>query len=275
MQPRASGSDPALGHGQPGLGARRRRVSDRVIVAAVAMRPSTALVALVALGSLAAAACKEKPPTAAAPSASVAAPAPSEPAAEPPRAPQPPPEDLDLETARAELGCSEKVKGRESCRILEDFGAAERWEAKMPSGEGRWFGQAFVVTKGVESREFLLVRARRVPTAQVGPSDLPLMFGTGGLPEDRNEHAEKLIRALKDGGTGKKTNLARMYLTDFKPKEELGVLATKGKSVQLISEEDTFVRRSGVKRLLLVKLAGGVDAEKGDGVYAEVWSVSW
>ncbi len=239
------------------------------------MRPTSPLLALVALTFLVAPACKEKPTGATAPSASAAAPAPSEPAAAPPRAPQPPPADLDLETTRAELGCEKKVKGRESCRILEDFAAAERWEAKMPSGEGRWFGHAYVVTKGVETREFLLLRARRVPTAQVGPSDLPLMFGTGGLPEDRNEHAEKLIRALRDGGTGKKTNLARMYLTDFEPKEELGVIATKGKSVQLITEEDTFVRRSGVKRLLLVKLAGGADAEKGDGVFAEVWSVSW
>lgn len=241
------------------------------------MRPLLSFVALVALASLGSVACRAKPAPGAAPSASVAAPAASEPPTAPTRAAQPAPEDLDLATARAELGCENKgkAKGRESCRILEEFASAERWEAKMPSGEGRWFGHAFVVTKGVETREFLLVRARRVPTAQVGPSDLPLMFGTGGLPEDRNEHAEKLIRALKDGGTGKKTNLARMYLADFKPKEELGVIATKGASVQLISEEDTFVRRAGVKKLILVKLAGGVDAEKGDGVYAEVWSVSW
>ncbi|MBN2193009.1 MAG: hypothetical protein JW751_09355 [Polyangiaceae bacterium] len=208
-----------------------------------------------------------------APSARVEAPVPSA-APSPAREAQPPPEDLDITVAKADLKCK-GTKGPEACRILEEFSAAARWEADMPSGEGRWLGQAFIVAKGVERREILLMNARRVPTAQVGPSDLPLMIGTGGLPEDRSEHAEKLIRALKDGGTGKKTNLARMYLSEFKPKEQLGAIATKGASVQLIAGEDTYIRRASVKKLILVKLAGGTDAERGDGVYAEVWSVFW
>lgn len=235
------------------------------------------LLAVTALGMTA---CHRADPAPAASASASAAVTEASAGAAPVRAPQPPPADLNAEDLARDLGCATttgkgSTKGKAACRILSEFATASRWDAKMPSGEGRWIGQAFVVRKGVETREILLLRARRVPTAHVGPTDLPLLVGTGELPADRVAHADKLIRALSEGGSGKKTNLARSYLETFSPTEELGALATQGDSVQLISAEDTFIRRASVKKLVYVKVSGGLQAERGDGVYAEVWSAFW
>jgi hypothetical protein len=148
------------------------------------MRQPPSFAALVALASLGSAACQAKPSPGATPAASVAAPAPSEPPAAPPRVRAARAEDLDLAVARSELGCENKAKakGREAAASSRIRPRRALGGQDCRRGAGAWFGHAFVVTKGVETREFLLVRARRVPTAQVGPSDLPLMFGTGGLP---------------------------------------------------------------------------------------------
>jgi hypothetical protein len=220
---------------------------------------------------LLAVACDDKPTkkTAASAAASVAE-APVVTAQPPaPRAPA----DVQLESYLKDLKCDKKAT-TDSCRILLEFAEGKRATFNMPSGEGRWVGNAYIREKGVEKKQITMFWAKRVPTAQVGPGDLPLKMGTGALSDDLLEHGMKMVRSLAQGDTPSKRNQARPVVEAFVPSTQRAAVNTQGASVRLISEETVYLRQSG-RKLLMFAPNLSQSAATGDGTYAEFWVSTW
>jgi hypothetical protein len=188
------------------------------------------------------------------------------------------PPDLNLAEVTRKLDCG-KGKSKHACEVWAEFNRAGRFTGETPSGEGRWFGRAHVVEKGVERSEYLLLVSRHVPTARVGPSDLPLMICTAPFAIELQVEAGHLWAKMNHGAhRGKNKNLAFRYLESYEPKDERGAINTTGPSVRLIgklSEDIAYLRQPERKRLLMVQPAGGNDAAPGDGLYAEFWQAIW
>jgi hypothetical protein len=221
-------------------------------------------------------------PPPAASRASPGSPAPSEAASV--QAPKPPPRalppDLDLAPLTKALGCGTGKAKRKACDVLREFEGAGRFTGDTPSGDSRWFGQAYVVEKGSERAEFVSLVSRRVPTARVGVNDLPLMLSMAPMPEDRPSEAAKLWKTMSQSSRhrGSKKNLAFRHVESYVPTGERGAINTTGPSVQSIvelSEDVAYLRQPQLKKLLVVRPARGGKAEAGDGTYAELWQAVW
>jgi hypothetical protein len=223
------------------------------------------------------------PPTAAPASASAQAAESAPP--EQKAAPRPPPPDIDLAQFEKPLGCpalggKAAPGGKKACAVIADFAKAGRWTSHRPSGEERWFGRAYVIEKGKERDEYGLLVSRTVPTARVGPDDLPFMISFAPLPMEFQYEAGKLWSTMSHGvrHRGPKKSPANRYVEAYIPTGERGVANTAGPSVVLITElsEDTaYLRRESMKRLLLVRPAKAANADPGDGTYAEFWQATW
>jgi len=195
------------------------------------------------------------------------------------------PADLDLAELRSKLGCTvRKGKkpqkgGKDSCRILEGFESAGRWDGKTPSGVGRYIGRGYQVAKGVETEVMMVLRAKTVPTAKVGPGEMPIKVGFDPLPDEHKLHGLKLVTALASGGVAGKRNQTLPYVEAYAPKKkQWGAVTTKGPSVQLFGEldDDTiFVRKQGSKKLYFLRIAQGRTVTDGDGTYAEFYLAAW
>jgi hypothetical protein len=181
--------------------------------------------------------------------------------------------DITLDSYFKDLKCGKKAT-TESCRILQEFSTAKKWSFNLPSGEGRWVGNALVREKGVEKKQLLILWAKRMPTAQVGPQDLPLKVGTGTLESDVLEQGFKMIRSLSQGDSPSKRNQARPIVEAFVPQVTRGAVATAGVSVRLISEESVYIRQEG-RKVLMFSPNLSQSASAGDGTYAEFWSSTW
>jgi hypothetical protein len=220
---------------------------------------------------LVAVACDDK-----APKKTVAAAAPSAVETQAVTAPPPTrvaPADVQLESYLNDLKCGKKAS-TDSCRILMDFSTGTRATFNMPSGKGRWVGNAFIRDKGVEKKQITMFWAKRVPTGQVGPGDLPLRMGSGELGGDLLEHGMKMVRALSQGDSASKRNQARPVVEAFVPTTQRGAVNTQGASVRLISEETVYLRQSG-RKLLMFAPNLSQSATAGDGTYAEFWVSTW
>lgn len=212
----------------------------------------------------------ERSPSAPAPSASApAASAPLPPA--PPALPAPAPSDLDVDALTKKLGCAGNT--RPSCRILAEFGAAARFEPRMPSGEGRWIGNAYALEQQSKPPELMMLSASQVPSATVPAGELAMRVGTGSVPEDKRIHGVKLASALSRGDTVPKTNAAAPYVKNWKSPNAQGTMNTSGPSIRLVAEE-SFLRQTAGGKVLLVQ---SKPAKSGapEGVAAELWPSSW
>jgi hypothetical protein len=237
-------------------------------------QPRGSAIILLGLWSVLGACAKPRSETRPAPSAAetASAPAPLAPAPTAPIAREAPP-DVDVGALEKRLGCSGN-KTRQACRVLGDFGRAERWAADPPSGRGRWVGNAYKIEKGAETRTILILYAERVPTAQVGSTALPVKIGTGPMPDELLEHGTKLVNILARGDVATKKNRAAPFVDSFAPKDDRGALNTTGRSVRLDSEASVFIRQ-GNRKLYLVETKAGPADSPGDGIYAELWLASW
>src|SRR5262249_41015453 len=121
----------------------------------------------------------EAPPSASAPQA----------AAEPVRQalPAAAPTDLDVAALKKKLGCAGDTR-RQACRILDEFELASGFAPQIPSGEGRYIGNAYILEKGAEKSELLMLSVSQVPTATVPAGELAMRIGTGQVPPDRHDH---------------------------------------------------------------------------------------
>jgi hypothetical protein len=202
-------------------------------------------------------------------------------AAPPPPVPLPQPiaqaasPDIDVAQLQKQLGCSATGIAKQSCRVLSEFAEARRFTGATPSGDGRWFGNAYVVDKKKEKTDLLIFAARRVGTSQIGPNDLPIRVAMGTIPDDKRDHGLKLASALSRSDVVGKTNQALPYVKAFAATSDRGVVPTSGASVRLISDETVYVREAAGQKVLLIRPASGTGAAPGDGTYAELWLASW
>ena len=200
-------------------------------------------------------------------------------AAEMPRAaeaaPAPPaPADIDVNALSNDLKCS-KTGPKQACRVIKEFALAQRFTAQTPSGEGRWVGQVFTVEKGVETERPIILWAKRVPTSQVGPGDLPVKVGYDFFPDELKGHAEKMVRALTHGDPPSPKNQAFPFAKSLVPTQQRVIVNTNGQSVHVTSEESIFIRAKALRNVYLVNPSQSRGANTGDGMYAELWLADW
>lgn len=230
--------------------------------------------ALVAVASLAGAACEKTSPSPT--PGQAAASATTAPATPTPAEPAPPPPELDVAAQEKALGCPRAHK--DACRILAEFASAGTWQAQMPSGEGAWVGRAVVVSGKLDSVESLVLGARRVPTSEVGPGDLPLKVALGPMPGDQSAATDKLVSALARGDTAPKSNAALAYAKSWRPASARAATKTTGSSLRLVSDASVYLRQTSAQKVLVVQIgaaAPGKVVAAGDASYAELWPVSW
>ena len=125
-------------------------------------------------------------PPAAAPTPSVQAPA--------------PPDDLDVATIQKTLKCANDTKASGACGVLAKFAACKPWNPVTPNGDGRWIGRGVEVDKGKSSDVFVILRARRTPTSEVGPGQLGAKIAIEEIPKtdkDAYDGADRAIRILE------------------------------------------------------------------------------
>jgi hypothetical protein len=226
--------------------------------------------------ALAAAACAEPTGQNAAPPGTSATPtassAPSQ-AAEPP---PPAPDDLDIAALKKTLQCAADAKSG-ACAIVNAFSSCRPFQAVVPSGDGRWIGKGYIVEGPKTTESFTIVRSRRVPTAEVGPGQLPTRIGITDIPKDEGpafEQAEKLIRILSHHDVPPKSNAALEHVKKRETWPESFAMKTVSGQVYVASQGGAFICQGQKQQLFLVQRA---DTRKssGDGLYAELWAISW
>lgn len=231
------------------------------------------MVAFGALLAVAAAAC-DKPGSSAAPSASAsaevaAAPTPSQ--AEPP---PPPPDDLDVDAARAALKCpSGATTG--ACGVLAAFASCTAWDPVVPSGDGRWLGRATIVDSGKPREGVAMLRARRVPSAEVAPGQLLAKLALVELPRDDDAfaQADKAIRALERADVPARGNAAIDRLKTRTEWPEAFAAKTAKGEVYAGREGGLYACQGPKRQVFVVERAGAKTS--GDGLYAELWPATW
>jgi hypothetical protein len=189
------------------------------------------------------------------------------------------PSDINLTEVKRKLDCT-KGTTKQACSVLKEFeSASSRFTGETPSGESRWFGKAYVVEKGAERMEYLMLLSRHLPTAKVGPNSLPLGISMGSFPIEVHVEAAALFRKLSSGRhRANRRNQAFQHIEKFEPKDEKAATNTTGSSVQLtgkIGEDTGYLRQPELKKLLLVSPSLANDSRPGDGTYAELWQATW
>jgi hypothetical protein len=182
------------------------------------------------------------------------------------------PRDLDLASLRQKLKCP---RGNPlPCRVVDDFSKAGRWVWQKQSGTGRWVGRSYTIADGKLTKDYMVLWAGQVPTAQVGEDMLPLKVGSHALPADLRTHREKLVVSLEGDDAVSRHSRALPWVQEFEPTVKVGALQTDGASTVLISENRTYIRTSGRKTLLIIPSPELTDRE-GSGTYAELWPATW
>lgn len=196
------------------------------------------------------------------------------PAAEEPA--PPPPADLDVAALQKALGCAANAKSG-PCVVLAGFAGCKAWSAEAPSGDGRWLGRGFEVEGKKTTEVVSVLRARRVPTSEVGPGQLPARVALGTV--DRSEgaafsEAERAIRALERSDVPQRGNAAIAHLKGMTQWSEAFVTRTAGGQVYGLAHGGLFVCE-GPKRELHVVRRAATRAGNGEGLYATLWAALW
>jgi len=205
--------------------------------------------------------------------ASTATPTPSVKPAEPELAA---PADLDVAAQKKALKCGGDAKSG-PCAVLQAFGTCVAWNPVVPSGDGRWIGRGYRVEGGKTTEEVTLLRARRVPSNETAPGQLPAKIAVTDLAKEEGQafaQADKLINTLKRSDVPAKSNMALEHLKKREAWPEGFSMKTTGGQVYVLSQGGTFVCQ-GPKRELYVVQRAATRGSQGDGLYAEVWSATW
>jgi hypothetical protein len=233
-------------------------------------RPALALLGLALLG------CEDKPAPAPAASASSAR-AEAPPAATPAQAAAAPaPPDLDLAAQQKALKCATDAKSG-LCGVLARMGSCSAWNPVVPSGDGRWLGRGWLVEGAKTTDQFTLVRARRVPTGEVGPGQIGVRISITDLPKQEGaawEQADRAIRAYERADVPQHGNPTIDYVKQRKDWPETFAMRTTGGQVYALTPGGAYLCQ-GPNRALLVVQRAATGGASGDGLYAELWPTSW
>jgi len=186
------------------------------------------------------------------------------------------PEPLDVAGLQKTLKCSPKSEGG-PCRVLNDFKGCQPQKLVTPSGDGRWMGYGYVVRAGAFTDEFTLLRSRAVPSAEVGKTQLAAKIGLGRIPEEEEvtrRQAEKAVSALARNDVPKVGNAAIAYVKEMKDWSESYAVTGQDNQVYVAAADGAFLCAVAGQRVLLVQRVTS-PKNPGDGLYAELWPVSW
>ncbi len=214
-----------------------------------------------------------------APSASASAVASSAPPITPTASSPPPPapDDLDVSALQKGLKCANDTKAAGACGVLAKFTACKPWNPVTPAGDGRWIGRGVEVEKGKTSEVFVMLRAKRVPTSEVGPGQMGAKVAVDELPKgdkDAYDAADRAIRILERQDVAPRFNPTLDYLKKREQWNDAFATATAGGQVYLQTKGGGFVC-VGPKQQLLVAQRAPTGGSAGDGIYAEVWATTW
>lgn len=202
-----------------------------------------------------------------------AAPTPPPTAAEPA---MPPPDNLDVAGLQKSLKCAGNAKSG-PCRVVAQFATCKEWNPVSPSGDARWIGQGFVV-EGAKTTEIVsILRAKRVPTSEIGAGQLPVKIGLTELAKEEGtayDQADRAIRSYERGDIPSRSSPTLEYLKKRESWPDAFAVRTVGGQVYAITQAGTFACL-GPKQQLYVVQRASTSASSGDGVYAELWATSW
>jgi hypothetical protein len=202
-----------------------------------------------------------------------AAPSPTAPAA-----PRALPDDLPLDPLREALACAkvEPDKAKGLCRVLALAGTCKPWAGLAQSGEGRYLGRAYTVEGPKREERLVIVRTRTVPLVDVGPGELNAKLAISLVPKDDAQlgNADRAIKAYERFDVPPKANPAVAWVKAYDSFEDLPAMRTTTGKVLVLDDSHAMLCEGDNQRLFLVHPAGPT-GKKGDGVYAELWPVSW
>ena len=184
------------------------------------------------------------------------------------------PKDLDATALGNKLGCGRAAKVKQACRVLKEFGQARPWAWPTRSPVARWAGNAYVVSKGGEDRNVMVLYGKQVPTMQVDPDMLALKLGAGILSERLGTARWSLVDGISRLSRVARKNPALVAAQSFTPKTERAVQATEGASILWVADDKAYFRQQG-RKVLVVELSANVTDQHGEGTYAELWPVFW
>ncbi|MBI4956604.1 MAG: hypothetical protein HY908_31595 [Myxococcales bacterium] len=182
------------------------------------------------------------------------------------------PEALDVAKLEQALKCGGKS---DVCALLARFKACKDWNPVTPGGDGRWLGRAYVVRQGAVTNDFAALRARTVPQSDVGPGQLPTRIGILAMPEGPTRtQAQKAIDAFLRADVPGSSNDAVRWVKEQGDWPEAYAMRAKNAQVFVAVDNGAFVCEGDGRRLYLARLAASRDGSA-DGLYAELWPVSW
>ncbi|HEY4122705.1 MAG TPA: hypothetical protein VGM56_32800, partial [Byssovorax sp.] len=188
----------------------------------------------------------------------------------------PPADDLDVAALQKQLKCAAEG-GSGPCAVLAKLTPCKPWSASSPSGDARWIGRASVVEKGKSTDAFVLVRARRVGTADVGPGQLPVRIAIEELQKpdkSMTDAADRLVRIFERQDVPPRFNAALDYLSKKTDWTEAYATRTAGAQVDVLTSGGAYLCEGPKRQLVLVSRAPGHTAGA-DGLYAEAWPTTW
>jgi hypothetical protein len=213
----------------------------------------------------------------AAPAASasaIAAPAPPPP---PQTAAAPPaPPDVDVAQIQKALKCGGDARSG-VCGVLAKMASCKAWDPIVPSGDGRWLGRGWVVEGAKTTDQVTMLRARRVPTSEVGPGQLGVRIAIADLPKQEGaafEQADRALRALERADVPPKSSPTLEYVKQRTQWSEAAALRTAGGQVYALTSGGAYLCQSP-GRAVLVAQRDPAHGASGDGLYAELWPTSW
>ena len=186
----------------------------------------------------------------------------------------PPPDGLDAAKLADELKCHGKS---EPCAILDEFKACKDWNPQTPGGDGRWLGRSWVMKDGAYVPGYVVLRSRRVAQSEVAPGQLGAKIGIVPVPSDipnGTDQARKAVDALARGDVPMAATDVMTWVKDTTDWPEAFATAATRNQVYVVIEGGAYVCEREGKRLILYKRSAERE-HPADGIYAELWPVSW
>ncbi|NUO47729.1 MAG: hypothetical protein HOV80_02610 [Polyangiaceae bacterium] len=187
---------------------------------------------------------------------------------------RPPADHLDVAPLEQALKCPADAKSG-ACKVLQAVAKCGAWEGTSPGGEAKWLGRAWEVKDGKTREAFAVLRSRTVPLDQAN-GGIPARIGLDLVPDDLPSilGIKKAVQAFERHDVTQKGNAGLAWVKDKKDFNESPAFATSKKGVLVQSETLAYVCQGSSQELFVAK-PRGADAKKGDGLYAELWPVSW
>lgn len=190
--------------------------------------------------------------------------------------PLPKPEPLDVDLLKKRLRCAAGSTGG-PCRVLNDFESCQPHKLITPGGEGRWIGRGYTVDGTDFVEDYVLLRSRRVPLAEVGRGQIGAKVAVAKLPEGETaayRQARKAVNKLARDDTPKSNNAAIVLLKRKKDWSESYAMEAKKNHVFLVGAGSYLCQLKDHQRLLLIERSSSRD-HAADGLYAELYPATW